>query len=44
MKEGMKEGKREQQFQIAANLKQMGASLEFIAQATGLSIPDIEKL
>lgn len=44
MKEGMKEGKREQQFQIASNLKQMGASLEFIAQATGLSIPDIEKL
>lgn len=44
MKKGMKEGKREQQFQIAANLKQMGASLEFIAQATGLSIPDIEKL
>ncbi len=44
MEEGMKEGKREQQFQIAANLKQMGASLEFIAQATGLSIPDIEKL
>ena len=42
--EGKIEGKREESLNIARNLKYKGISLEIIADATGLSIQEIEAL
>jgi predicted transposase/invertase (TIGR01784 family) len=42
--EGEAKGKAKRQAEIARNLKQLGVDPETIAQATGLSITEIEKL
>ncbi|MDR1141079.1 MAG: hypothetical protein LBL62_05245, partial [Planctomycetaceae bacterium] len=42
--EGLAEGEAKRQAEIARNLKQLGVDPETIAQATGLSITEIEKL
>lgn len=42
--EGLIEGEKRKQSAIACNLKKMGLSIEMIAQATGLSAEEIEKL
>jgi predicted transposase/invertase (TIGR01784 family) len=42
--EGLIEGKAESQRQIASNFKKQGASAELIAQCTGLSVEEIERL
>ena len=42
--EGKEEGRKEEQRAIASNLKQQGVSPQVIAQCTGLSLEDIEKL
>ncbi len=44
LKEGLKEGRREERVKIAQNLKSSGIPLKAIADATGLSIEDIENL
>ena len=41
---GMTKGKAEEQRQIAANLKSRGVNIETIAQCTGLSVEEIDKL
>ncbi|MDR3199312.1 MAG: hypothetical protein LBU34_15700, partial [Planctomycetaceae bacterium] len=41
---GLKEGKAEEKTEIARKLKQRGIDHETIAEITGLSIADIEKL
>ena len=41
---GLKKGKAEEQRQIAANLKKQGVNIETIAQCTGLSVEEIDKL
>ena len=41
---GMTKGKAEEQRQIAANLKKQGVNIETIAQCTGLSVEEIDKL
>ncbi|HBK32443.1 MAG TPA: hypothetical protein DEF88_11965 [Porphyromonadaceae bacterium] len=43
-KEGKKEGKKEAQTEIARNLKTKGLSADFIAETTGLSVEEIDKL
>jgi predicted transposase/invertase (TIGR01784 family) len=42
--EGRAEGKLEEKLEIAKNLKQMGVSIEAIAQATGLNHQEIKEL
>ena len=42
--EGRAEGELKKQLEIAKNMKTMGLPSESIAQATGLSIEEIEKL
>jgi len=42
--EGKLEGKVENTQEIAINLINLGAAVELISQATGLSVEDIEKL
>ena len=44
IKEGIKEGTRERALLDAGNLKRLGVSLEIIAEATGLSTEELEKL
>jgi len=39
---GRKQGTKEEKLRTAANLKQLGVSIEIIAQATGLSVEEIE--
>ena len=41
---GMEKGRSEERLSNARNLKQLGVSVEIIAQATGLSAEEIEKL
>ena len=41
---GMTKSKAEEQRQIAANLKKQGVNIETIAQCTGLSVEEIDKL
>jgi predicted transposase/invertase (TIGR01784 family) len=41
---GKAEGKVEEQRQIAANFKKQGVNIETIAQCTGLSVEEIDKL
>ena len=41
---GMTKGKAEEQRQIAANFKKQGVNIETIAQCTGLSVEEIDKL
>ena len=41
---GMTKGKAEEQRQISANLKKQGVNIETIAQCTGLSVEEIDKL
>jgi predicted transposase/invertase (TIGR01784 family) len=43
-KEGRKKGQKEGRKEVALNLKNLGMSVEQIAQATGLSVEDITKL
>ena len=42
--EGRAEGRAEGKLEYAKNLKQLGVSIDIIAQATGLSREDIDKL
>ncbi len=42
--EGLEEGDLRSKYEIVKNLKALGSSLEFIAQATGLDLEIIEKL
>ena len=42
--EGLAEGKAKEQRLIAANLKKQGIDIETIAQCTGLSVEEIDKL
>ena len=42
--EGKAEGKAEEKFEIARNLKQLGSNFDIIAQATGLTRGEIERL
>ncbi len=44
MTKGKAEGKVEEQRQIAANLKKQEVNIETIAQCTGLSVEEIDKL
>jgi len=44
MKHGMEKGKAEEQRLIAANFKRQGINVETIAQCTGLSVKEINKL
>ena len=41
--EGRKEGAQEERFRTASNFKKLGVSVEIIAQATGLSVEEIER-
>ena len=41
---GLKKGKKEEQRLIAANFKKQGINIETIAQCTGLSVEEINKL
>lgn len=42
--EGRAEGRMEEKLEVAKNLKQLGISMDAIAQATGLSLEEIEHL
>ena len=42
--QGLAEGKAEEKSEIARNMKNLGASADFIKQATSLSADEIEKL
>ncbi len=42
--EGLEDGRKERQFEIARNLKALGQTTQIISQATGLSVEEIEKL
>ena len=42
--EGRTEGKAEERFEIARNMKRFGSNADFIAQVTGLSRAEIEQL
>ena len=42
--EGRMEGRMEEKLEVAKNLKQLGISMDAIAQATGLSLEEIEHL
>jgi len=42
MKEGLEKGTQEERFRTASNFKKLGVSLEIIAQATGLSVEEID--
>ena len=42
--EGLAEGERKKQLEIARNLKAKGLAVEIIAEVTGLSVAEIEKL
>ena len=44
IRQGMSQGRHEEALEIARNLKYKGISLEIIADATGLSIQEIEAL
>ena len=44
MEKGMEKGREEEKLEIARNLKTMGLPSESIAQATGLTIEEIENL
>lgn len=44
MEKGMEKGKAEEQRLIAANFKKQGVNIETIAQCTGLSVEEINKL
>ena len=41
--EGLEQGRREK-LEAFKNMKDLGVAIEFIAQATGLSIEEVEKL
>ena len=41
--EGLEQGRREK-FEAFKNMKDLGVAIELIAQATGLSIEEVEKL
>ena len=41
---GVEEGRAEANLHVVRNLKQMGLASEFIAQATGLSVEEVERL
>jgi predicted transposase/invertase (TIGR01784 family) len=41
---GRAEGRAERDIEVAQNLKRLGASPSMIAEATGLSLPEIERL
>ena len=41
---GVEEGRAETNLNVIRNLKQMGLAPEFIAQATGLSVEEVERL
>ena len=41
---GVEEGRAEANLHVIRNLKQMGLASEFIAQATGLSVEEVERL
>ena len=41
---GKLEGKQEEQYQIASNLKKSGVDLHTIVDCTGLSMEEVEKL
>jgi len=43
-REGIKEGAQEERFRTASNFKKLGVSVEIIAQATGLSVEEIERI
>ena len=42
--EGRQEGEQAKQKEIAANMKKLGADIQFISQATGLTAEEIAKL
>ncbi len=42
--EGREEGKTEAKIQVAKKMRELGASLEFVMQATGLTAEELEKL
>jgi predicted transposase/invertase (TIGR01784 family) len=42
--EGRAEGRAEEKIEVARNLKRLGASTSMIAEATGLSLSEIERL
>ena len=44
MEKGLEKGREEEKIEIARNLKTMGLPSESIAQATGLTIEEIENL
>ena len=44
LQKGLAEGERKKQWEIARNLKAKGLAVEIIAEATGLSVAEIEKL
>ena len=44
LQEGLQEGKKLSQIEVARNLKKMGLSTEMIVQGTGLSVEEIENL
>ena len=44
LKEGREEGAREQKFEIARNFKEAGFDFKVIAENTGLTLKEIEKL
>ena len=44
IKEGIKEGKRESLHEFVKNLLTMGQSVEFVVQATGVALEQVEKI
>ena len=42
--EGMEKGKKENSYDVARNLKQLGVSADIISKSTGLSISEIENI
>lgn len=44
LEEGLEKGREKEQRLIAANLKKQGLNIEMIAQCTGLSLEEVEKL
>ncbi|OJV35185.1 MAG: hypothetical protein BGO29_13055 [Bacteroidales bacterium 36-12] len=43
-KEGLTKGRKEEKIEIARNMKAKGSSIDFIAEVTGLSEKEVEKL
>ncbi|MHB9294153.1 hypothetical protein Holit_03280 [Hollandina sp. SP2] len=44
LEKGIEKGRREKAIEVAENLKKIGVSVDLIAQGTGLSVDEIEKL